>query len=237
MSDKKNYDVTVLEDAPESFSGFCPIAPVPKGRPRFVRRGSFVQTYTPKETEKYENDVRKWMQKEYGDSRKPMTGNIYATYEFILPRPKSKAKKVIWSNTKPDVDNFVKSFQDGLDFKRKAYDIEMGVIENDSRVSCISATKRYAREGERPGIAFSFMKVDSMVIVHSPLVSDEAMMMTNPALLRVPVGAIDSYAKGLAEVTLVYLVVANESRDDVMRYADECKRSFPSLRKIIISHF
>ena len=103
-------------DAPTSFSGFCPIPPVPKGRPRFTQKG---HAYTPKETRDYENSVRTWFMSEYGINRYPMDGALYAEYEFILPRPKNTPKSKIWSSTKPDIDNFAKAFQDAMDFKKK----------------------------------------------------------------------------------------------------------------------
>lgn len=154
--ENKYADGEVLLEAPETFSGFCPIAPIPKGRPRFARHGKFVHTYTPKETEEYENAVRLWMISKYGCHRLPMDGPIKATYVFLLPRPKSKSKKKKWSDTKPDIDNLMKSFQDALDFKRKSRGRALGVIANDSRIAALTATKRYVTEGEEPGTYFKF---------------------------------------------------------------------------------
>lgn len=153
----------ILSPAPEVFSGFCPIQPVPKGRPRFARRGKFVQTYTPKETEEYESAIRKWMLSEYGDMRYPMDGAIKATYIFVLPRPKSKSKKKTLISTKPDVDNLAKSFQDGLDFKKKSRGVALGVLANDSRVAVLMCSKRYARDGELPGTYFKFEVLDDEI--------------------------------------------------------------------------
>lgn len=143
-----------LEQPLSSFSGFCPFAPVPKGRPRFVRRGKFVSTYTPRKTEEYEAHVREWMIKEYGH-RLPMDGVISARYEFVLERPKSKPD-ARYSNTKPDIDNLVKSFQDALDFKVKENGLSLGVVANDSRIAHIEAVKRYADDDEEPGTFFTF---------------------------------------------------------------------------------
>lgn len=150
----------ILSPAPETFSGFCPIAPVPKGRPRFARRGKFVQTYTPKETLDYENAVRKWMKEKYGDMRQPMDGAIKATYIFVLPRPKSKPKKKTLVSTKPDVDNLAKSFQDSLDFNKKSRGVALGVLANDSRVAVLLCSKRYAKDDEMPGTYFKFECLD-----------------------------------------------------------------------------
>lgn len=153
----------ILSPAPEVFSGFCPITPVPKGRPRFARRGKFVQTFTPKETEQYENAVRTWMRSQYGDMRYPMDGAIKATYIFVMPRPKSKSKKKTLVSTKPDVDNLAKSFQDGLDFKKKSRGIALGVIANDSRVAVLMCSKRYVKDGEEPGTYFKLECIDDEI--------------------------------------------------------------------------
>lgn len=144
-----------FEEAPDSFSGFVEIIPVPKGRPRFARIGRGVRAYSPKETEEYENAVRKWFKQEYGTNTTPMDGNLKATYEFLLPKPKSKSKNTVLANTKPDIDNLVKSFQDALDFKQKKRDIALGVINNDSRVTTLISRKRYIKDGEVPGIFFT----------------------------------------------------------------------------------
>jgi Holliday junction resolvase RusA-like endonuclease len=37
---------------------FIPGNPSGKGRPRFARQGQFVRTYTPRETEAYESNIR-----------------------------------------------------------------------------------------------------------------------------------------------------------------------------------
>lgn len=143
-----------LQPAPDEFSGFCPIEPVPKGRPRFTKSG---HAYTPKETRDYESAVRSWLRRAYGHPRMPMGGAIRAEYEFVLPRPKSARKRDRLSFKKPDVDNLVKAFQDACEFGSKSADgIALGVVENDSRVSCVSAKKRYAEAGEQCGTRFCF---------------------------------------------------------------------------------
>lgn len=174
----------MLQPHPDVFEGFCPIEPKPKGRPRFARRGKFVQTYTPKETEAYESEVRKWMIKNYGLTTEPMDGAIKATYEFILPKPTSARKSDYFSFKKPDVDNLVKSFQDALDFKKKSGDTELGVIANDSRISILHVSKRYAFEGEKPGTKFKFEKACKTLIIvdghHSAIenfISKDALIM------------------------------------------------------------
>lgn len=150
--------------APYAIKGFCPVAPVPKGRPRFNSRTHI--TYTPKATAEYEDAVRAHFVKQYGKTTPPMDGPLLARYEFIVPRPKSVSKKLLYKDTKPDIDNFVKSFQDALDFKCKDKDGRAcGVIANDSRIAILVTSKRYAREGERCGTRYSIQRLTSILVV------------------------------------------------------------------------
>lgn len=91
--------------------------PKPKQRPRFTKGG---HTYTPKQTQDYENLIRtawKLMHK-----NTIFTGYIEMTLRFYMPIPKSWSKKkqedavneVIRPATTPDIDNLVKAIQDGL---------------------------------------------------------------------------------------------------------------------------
>jgi len=153
------------------YEGFCPITPVPKGRPRFSAKTH--STYTPAATRKYEDAVRRWFMAEYGKDRAPMDGYLSVYYEFVLERPKSTPKSKRMSNTKPDIDNFIKAFQDAFDFKIKDENgTVLGVIANDSRVSAIQAQKRYAVEGERTGTYFKIRSAVSDVIIYSDVGPD-----------------------------------------------------------------
>lgn len=155
-----------LPPAPDEFSGFCPIPPVPKGRPRFTKNG---HAYTPKETRQYESAVRAWLKREYGHPRMPMGGALRADYEFVIPKPKSIPKRERLSSKKPDVDNYVKAFQDAFEFDVKSADgIALGVVENDSRVAYVTAKKRYAEDGEQCGTRFSVRRAgDEVCLVDS----------------------------------------------------------------------
>lgn len=153
---KEGFDLPM----PLMFSGFCPVPPEPKGRPKFTTRGGFVRAYTPRNTLAYETMVRKWMIQAYGLRRTPMDGQVLASYEFVLSRPKAVSKKKIFSDKKPDIDNLVKAFLDACDFKAKAPTSAAGVMANDSRISVSIATKRYAKAGEDVGTKFAFMLID-----------------------------------------------------------------------------
>ena len=91
-----------------------PLAPVPKGRPRYANG----HTYTPQRTREYEEAVRLIAQ---AAKIRPMTGEVYMTIHFYLPIPKSwpEAKKrlargeAIRPTVKPDLDNLAKAILDG----------------------------------------------------------------------------------------------------------------------------
>lgn len=152
-----------LRPAPLVYAGFCPITPKPKGRPRFNRSGV---AYTDMETRKYETAVRKWFMRDYGTDRMPMDGALCAAYEFVIPAPKSSPRTPLVSSTRPDVDNYVKSFQDAMEFKINFADGQpLGVIENDSRISAVATIKRYAMPGETTGVWFRIIQELYTIIV------------------------------------------------------------------------
>lgn len=199
---KSIYDMTAPEEttfpdlkpAPASFEGFCPIEPVPKGRPRFNSRSG--TAYTPAKTRKYESAVRSWAMSEYGDDVAPMDGPLSVRYEFLLPKPKSVTRKTWYSHRKPDIDNLVKSFQDALDFESKWYDgTIMGVMANDSRFSVMSATKRYARDGERCGTYVSIHRAGIKALVVMDGVPDALLDMADPTMMRFHVSELRALRK------------------------------------------
>jgi len=92
--------------------------PVPKGRPRFARRGKFVSTYSPKTTVDYETKVAEAAQLAMGSSE-PLEG-----YE----RPTKKS----------DIDNYCKAVFDGMN----------GIVFlDDSQVVSLHSTKVYGTIG------------------------------------------------------------------------------------------
>lgn len=91
-----------------------------KQRPRFVRRGRFVSTYTPKKTLDYQKTVvDSFNEVAYG---RKLEGAVKAEVCAIYEPPKSVSKKKrqemldgkIPFTKKPDVDNILKSVFDGL---------------------------------------------------------------------------------------------------------------------------
>ena len=92
----------------------------PKQRPRFMRRGSFIQTYTPEPTLKYQKLVADSYLEKYGNL-KELTGALVMDIVayFSVPKSYSKKKKAELYG-KPntlhngDIDNVAKSILDGL---------------------------------------------------------------------------------------------------------------------------
>ncbi len=126
--DEKVNSLTFIIDGP----------PVPKGRPRVTRRG----TYTPAKSANYETAVG-WIAKAEMRGTPPLTGPLKVKIEAELPIPKSwsKTKKEaaerqeIQPTSKPDADNLAKSVLDGL---------EGIAFEDDAQIVRLEVIKRYA---------------------------------------------------------------------------------------------
>jgi Holliday junction resolvase RusA-like endonuclease len=119
--------------------------PVPKGRPRFARRGKFVSTYSPKTTVDYESKVSDAALTAMG-SQKPLEGPVVACIYITLPIPASYSKKRTQAcllgqerpTKKSDIDNFVKAIFDGMN----------GIVfTDDSQVVSLHATKVWGTVG------------------------------------------------------------------------------------------
>lgn len=219
-----------LTPAPPSFSGFCPVEPVPKGRPRF---GNGI-TYTDKKTRKYEDAVRAFFKKAYGTEAAPIDGPIAVEYEFIMPRPKSVPLIRWFCHSKPDIDNLVKSFQDAMDFKMKsAQGTIMGVIANDSRVAVMSASKRYAMDGEQCGTRFSITHADEEVIIVGDGIGDAisralTLSMRRYDMMSLMTGAI----KKNKAVKTVYAFP--DSNGIPAAFDDRLRKAFPECEELIV---
>jgi len=116
-----------------------PGKPIAKKRPRFARKGNFVITYNPQQTEEGRfilNVRQKW-------KKRPLEDPIRLVLVFEMPIPKSfpaskkKLMKGGWiSHTKkPDLDNLIKFVKDCLN----------GVVyRDDSQIISINAEKKYS---------------------------------------------------------------------------------------------
>ena len=119
--------------------------PVPKGRPRFARRGKFVSTYSPKTTVDYETKVAEAAQVAMGSSE-PLETPVGAYIYITLPIPASYSKKRTQAclsgeerpTKKSDIDNFCKAVFDGMG----------GIVfVNDSQIVSLHSTKVYGTVG------------------------------------------------------------------------------------------
>ena len=119
--------------------------PVPKGRPRFARRGKFVSTYSPKNTVEYETKVSESAKLAMGASE-PLETPVGAYIYITLPVPASYSKKrteaCLSGQEKPtkksDIDNYCKAIFDGMN----------GIVfVDDSLVVSLHATKVYGTIG------------------------------------------------------------------------------------------
>lgn len=123
-----------------------PGKPRGKERPRTVRMGNRITTYTPKNTVDYENLIRKSYKNSDGNFK--LENAINADILAIFPVPKSTSKKMkeemikgnIKCTKKPDCDNVAKVILDALN--GTAYN-------DDSQVCKLSVEKIY---GENPMI-------------------------------------------------------------------------------------
>lgn len=112
------------------FEVLIPIAPIPKGRPRFSRNG---HAYTPERTRVFEATLRHQVQKKYRGL--PLEGPLSVELEFRFVRP--KRCKDTHPITKPDTDNLAKAVFDSLE----------GVLwQNDKHVVSIRADKVFSDE-------------------------------------------------------------------------------------------
>jgi Holliday junction resolvase RusA-like endonuclease len=119
--------------------------PVPKGRPRFARRGKFVSTYSPKTTVDYETKVSESAKLAMGASE-PLETPVGAYIYITLPVPASYSKKRTQAclsgeerpTKKSDIDNYCKAIFDGMN----------GIVFlDDSLVVSLHATKVYGTIG------------------------------------------------------------------------------------------
>ena len=115
--------------------------PVPKSRPRFARRGNFVQTYTDAKTIDYETHVAMKARQAIGASE-PLQGalTVFLYLRYLIPPSYSKKRKEaclrgVEYPKKIDIDNVYKSITDAMN----------GIVyTDDSQIVEAHITKVYA---------------------------------------------------------------------------------------------
>lgn len=116
---------------------------VGKGRPRFVRQGGFVRTYTPPETKNAERKIASVCKSAMDVcSVGVFKGSVKLDVEAGYPIPKSTSKRLkqqmlddeVRPTVKPDADNVLKLVADALN----------GVMyKDDNQIVMMSFEKRY----------------------------------------------------------------------------------------------
>lgn len=121
-----------------------PGQPQRKQRPRFRRKGAFVQTYTPKETLDYEQKIKECYETQIGQVRiddVPLKIRIIAYFRVPASYSKRKRQEAVQHIIKPhnttDVDNIAKVVLDALN--KTAY-------SDDHYVTDLVIRKRYAED-------------------------------------------------------------------------------------------
>lgn len=118
-------------------------APVPQGRPRFARKGKFVQTYDPEPSKKAKLKIRQQALKEANGE--VLQGAIVVEMYFFrnIPKSFSKQKQIQAAEgtlrplTKPDTDNYIKLVLDAIN----------GIFyKDDSQVVEVIGRKFYSDE-------------------------------------------------------------------------------------------
>jgi crossover junction endodeoxyribonuclease RusA len=66
----------------------------------------------------------------------PIDGPVSLSVRFVLRRPSGARKGDRWQAKRPDIDKLLRSTLDGL--------VSSGVIVDDSRIACLTATKTLA---------------------------------------------------------------------------------------------
>lgn len=132
-----------------------PGQPVPKGRPKFARRGKNVVAYTPAKTASYEALVQRAAGAAMA-GRAPTARPVKLIVNLALQVPVSWSKKrqamaiagTIRATKKPDADNVLKGLKDGCN----------GIVWNDdAQVVCIELWKAY---GATPCASVSVHEID-----------------------------------------------------------------------------
>lgn len=127
------------------------IKPHPQERIRFHIRGRGknmrIFPYLPEATKEYQNGIRSMVRKymrENGIAEFAKDGPLYFEAIFYLKRPAS-AKKRIAPTVRPDLSNYLKAVEDGIQRAAKE-DIAPALLEDDSSICAIYCEKRYCDE-------------------------------------------------------------------------------------------
>ncbi|MDU0422525.1 RusA family crossover junction endodeoxyribonuclease [Staphylococcus haemolyticus] len=112
-------------------------APIGSPRPRFSRRGSFIQTYMPASYTAHKRYIQDQLPKEMLNTQLKVSLYFY----FKPPKSWSKNQKLIaigqYKRTKPDIDNLIKTVLDAANNH---------LWRDDNQIVEIHSFKQYAEE-------------------------------------------------------------------------------------------
>ena len=120
--------------------------PTPWARPRFQRRGAFVQVFEKKEVTDWKRTIQ--AQAIAVKPEIPLSGPLQMSLVFYLPRPASLPKRVLHHVKRPDIDNLFKALADALN----------GIAYvDDSQIVRLCAAKVYS---EQPGVSILIDEIE-----------------------------------------------------------------------------
>lgn len=123
-------------------------APMASPRPRFSKRGNYVQTYMPATYTAHKAFIQKQMPKAM------LENDLIVTIEFLFNPPQSWSNKKRlamigqYKRTKPDIDNLIKTVLDAAN---------KHLWKDDNQIVEVRSFKKYADE---PKIVMSVTEVD-----------------------------------------------------------------------------
>lgn len=134
-----------------------PIEPKPQSRPRFARRGNYVQTYEDNAMRAYKQKVKAYLRKAKPELIEK--GAIFAHITFYVVAPKyvlSSSKKRLdvelerkYCDKKPDIDNYFKAVTDAAE----------GILyKNDGQIAVMVCQKLYSM---RPRTEIEIMSLEN----------------------------------------------------------------------------
>ena len=133
-----------------------PIEPKPQSRPRFARRGNYVQTYEDSAMRAYKQKIKAYLRKAKPELIEK--GAIFAHITFYVATPKSllssKKKRLEvelerkYCDKKPDLDNYFKAVTDAAE----------GILyKNDGQIAVMVCQKLYSM---RPRTEIEIMSLE-----------------------------------------------------------------------------
>ncbi|WP_263987246.1 RusA family crossover junction endodeoxyribonuclease [Limosilactobacillus fermentum] len=135
------------------------IEPVEQARPRATRFGKSIRIYDPKKVTVFKRQLGRLARQAMQERcLKPFDGELTVRFEFYRPVQASISRKerdrrlsgVHRPTVKPDLSNYIKALEDGLN----------GIIWiDDNRIVQIVAEKKYS---DRPRIVIEVNKVDEV---------------------------------------------------------------------------